>query len=217
MKTIKSVILAGLLSSFSIISLYAQDKDVQKDYYKEVTELDAQRNKELETARVEMNNEMDATMRGAIEEKKPEMFADKRGIIEQNYNEKVKKIEKNYVERRTSILNKYLVMNNIDQQKLNETEQELAKLDIEYFSELSKFMKENEREILQAREEYMKEGKEDKYREKVKSLENKYFEKAMESESKYYEKRDKIFTTHFGEIQKHNDAKQKNDLDTGNK
>lgn len=216
MKSIKYALLAGLLFSFSITGLYAQEKDAQEDLYEEVSELDAQRNKELATLRTELNKEMDVAMREVMEEKKLEKFAEKRDKLEQKYNEKVGKIEQNYVEKRSSMLNKNLGMKNIEQDKMSTTERELIKLDEEYFGEMKNFRAGNDREYLQAREEFMKEGKEDRYREKVNSLENKYVEKTNERESKYFEKRDKIYSTQFGEIYKHNNAEQKNELDNGN-
>lgn len=63
---------------------------------------------------------------------------------------------------------------------------------------------------------FRRERKEDRYREKLNSLESKYVEKANERESKYFEKRDKIYSTQFGEIYKHNKAEQKNDLNKTN-
>lgn len=152
MKTIKYALLAGLLFSFSIIILFAQVKDAQKDLYKEASGLDEQRNKDLSTARMELNKEMDAAMREAMAEKKPEKFAEKRRNLEQKYNEKVGKIEQNYLENRSSMLNKYSGMKNIEQDKMSTAERELTNLDEEYYSEMKKFREENDREYLQARE-----------------------------------------------------------------
>ena len=205
-----------MLFTFSIIGLFAQEKDTQNDLYKEVYGLDAQRNKELATVRMELNKEMDAAMRVAMDEKKAEKFAEKRNTLEQDYNVKVGKIEQNYVENRSSMLHKNLGMKNIEQDKMSTTERELIRLDEEYYGEMKKFRVENDREYLQTRVEFMKEGIEDRYREKVNSLENKYVEKANERESMYFAKRDRIYTTQFGEIYKNNAAEQKNELDNGN-
>jgi hypothetical protein len=216
MKTIKFALLAGLLFSLSVTGLYAQEKVAKQDLYKDVSGLDAQRNKELITLRTEYNKEMDAAMREARNNKKLEMFAEKRSTLEQKYNVKVGRIEQNYLENRSSMLHKNLGMKNLEQDKMSTTERELIKLDEEYYGEMKKFREENDKEYLQAREDFMKEGKEDRYRDKVNSLESRYVEKTNDRASKYFEKRDKIYTTQFGEIYKHNAAEQKNKLDNGN-
>ena len=198
MKTIKSALLAGLLFSFSITDLYAQDNDEQRDFYKEVSGLDAERNRELETARAELNRDMDAAMRESMDQNKPGTFAERRVRLEQMYNEKVGRIENNYVERRSSILSKNWRMKNKEQEKLSEAERELVMLDEEYYREMHQWREEYDRENLQSREEFINERKEDKYREKVNSLNNKYFEKAAQREAMYFEKRNRILNKHFG-------------------
>lgn len=198
MKTIKSALLAGLLFSFSITGLYAQDKDEQQDFYKEMSGLDAERNRELETVRAELNEELDAAMRESMEENKPGTFAEKRAILEQMYNEKVGRIEQNYLEKRSSMLSQNWRMKNKEQEKLSEAERELSMLDEEYTREMRQWKEEYDRENLQSREEFINERKEDKYHEKVNSLNNKYFEKAAQREAMYLEKRDRILNKHFG-------------------